>query len=218
MPNDTAPAWPDPARPGVPLNPERGGWHWVVAADPAVSTQSAPWWWVATRQHWLPPCDVNSASPLIPARARWRYLGPCLTPSEVAAHTAATWLAAREACAKREDAYANALYHQDPGIYGDNGGIRELIDAAESRAAAIRALSPPADAMAALEEMLEQARREGFMLAHDVAISALLPSDGAMYSADFKAQLSAHHALEKAKAAMEEAADAYGIRAGETKA
>ncbi len=26
--------WPDPARPGVPLNPERHGWHWL-AWDPA---------------------------------------------------------------------------------------------------------------------------------------------------------------------------------------
>lgn len=87
MPNDTAPAWPDPARPGVPLNPEKDGWHWVAAADPAISAQSAPWWWVSDYQHWLPPLAVSGSLPLIPSRVQWRYLGLCLTPAEVAAYT-----------------------------------------------------------------------------------------------------------------------------------
>lgn len=80
--------WPDPARPGVPLNPERDGWHWVVAADPGVSTESAPWWWCADKQHWLPPVAVSGTLPLSPSRVQWRYLGPCLTPAEVAAREA----------------------------------------------------------------------------------------------------------------------------------
>jgi hypothetical protein len=70
---------------GVPLNPERDGWHWVVAADPSISTESAPWWWRADAQNWLPPCDVSGALPLSPARVQWRYLGPCLLPAEHAA-------------------------------------------------------------------------------------------------------------------------------------
>lgn len=81
--------WPDPARLGVPMRPERDGWHWVVAADPNVSTETAPWWWSSGNQHWLPPVDVSGAAPLNPSRVQWRYLGPCLLPAEVAAQVAA---------------------------------------------------------------------------------------------------------------------------------
>jgi hypothetical protein len=28
--DETMSGWPDPEKPGVPLNPERDGWHWIV--------------------------------------------------------------------------------------------------------------------------------------------------------------------------------------------
>ncbi len=162
MPNDTAPAWPDMTRPGVPLNPERDGWHWLqgTAETPAAlewrfSAVGRPerGWYLHRAQH-----GVIYAQEM----TLWRYLGPCLTPSEVAAHTAAAWLAAREACAvwhEEEEAAARSK------IVGETSRIIRAsltTDAVMHKwyATQLRALTPPADAMAALEEMLEQARRE----------------------------------------------------------
>lgn len=70
----------------------------------------------------------------------------------------------------------------------------------------------------ALDRLLADAREEGFKLASDVALAALSPSDGAMYSADFKAQLASHHTMERVKARLEEAADGYGFCARSTPA
>ena len=71
-----APAWP--GEPGVPLNPERHGWHWLLwegqhaNGSPEVRYYSAslPGGWPEF-DHRIPPSG-------------WRYLGPCLTPAEVA--------------------------------------------------------------------------------------------------------------------------------------
>lgn len=70
----------------------------------------------------------------------------------------------------------------------------------------------------ALDRLLAEAREEGFKLASDVALAALSPSDGAMYSADFKAQLASHHTRERVKVRLEEAADGYGFCARSTPA
>jgi hypothetical protein len=72
--------WPDPDKPGVPLNPEKDGWHWL--ADPA-STQFYFWHrpvkWIGEIESWLfGGCvtwrEMNETG--------WRYLGPCLKPAE----------------------------------------------------------------------------------------------------------------------------------------
>ena len=69
--------WPDEARPGVPMNSEVSGWHWVgEAADPiALFWKAVP--------HLLDGGVWLSGSRAI--RSVWTYLGPCLQPAEVAA-------------------------------------------------------------------------------------------------------------------------------------
>ncbi len=79
--------WPDNARPGVPLNPEKGAFHWLLRVGAA--------WHEAWR--WDPDADgcgteysgawAEGDGDGQPAdMARWfSYAGPCLTPAEVAA-------------------------------------------------------------------------------------------------------------------------------------
>jgi hypothetical protein len=99
--------WPDPERPGVPLNPERDGWHWLSGATetPAalewrysVTGLQKRGWYLHRAQHGLVYADEM---------AHWRYLGPALTPAEVAAQIAAAVAAEREACARWHDAEAD---------------------------------------------------------------------------------------------------------------
>jgi len=72
--------WPDPARPGVPLNPERDGWHWLEWMDycgtkPTGIIDQFKW----ERDGYWDRTTHRSAR----YWACWRYLGPCLTPAEV---------------------------------------------------------------------------------------------------------------------------------------
>jgi hypothetical protein len=92
--------WPDPARPGVPLNPERDGHHWCCVYP------SLPFP-IVWRHDGIGFCWDNGYSPEQAAK-HWRYLGPCLTPAEVQAHSAAAAAEMREACAKIVDAHAAA--------------------------------------------------------------------------------------------------------------
>ena len=84
--NDTN-LWPDAERPGVPLNPEQDGWHWISidGREPECKQwlshrkyirvgegRNGTWWIVGTAI----ACSPASAS-------QWRYFGPTLTPDEV---------------------------------------------------------------------------------------------------------------------------------------
>lgn len=69
--------WPDPARPGVPLNPERDGWHWVESAEGPVPALWARPLWRHCRDFW------DQRSPEWMEEQQWRYIGPCLTPAEI---------------------------------------------------------------------------------------------------------------------------------------
>jgi hypothetical protein len=84
-------SWPDPDRPGVPLNPERDGWHWL--GHPG-TTCRRPFGWDAIHQAWH---NYGLNKPDAMARFGYYYICPCLTPSEVAAREAA---AAQEMMAK----------------------------------------------------------------------------------------------------------------------
>lgn len=215
MTADTAPAWD-----GRPPMHEVDAFHWLLKRNGA---WPEAWLWQADADG----CGTEYSGAWAESdgdgqpdqMARWyAYLGPCLTPAEVSARERAACAAGaeamREAAAKRLEPYA-ASYDQmvrlDPGCRVSARAVE--VDLSCNMIAGIRALPIPEDAAAALAEVVRRAKEESFMLAHDVAISALLPSDGAMYSADFKAQLSAHHTLERVKAKLEEAAEAYGIRA-----
>jgi hypothetical protein len=74
-----------PGKPGVPLNPERDGWHWVCAAVGIAAPY--PMLWCADGKAW----DTGDGwefytSPRMTERTR--YLGPVLTPAEVEARAA----------------------------------------------------------------------------------------------------------------------------------
>ena len=85
--------WPDASKPGVPMHPERDGCHWFK------HERSGMWMvrWIFDRYDrtggWrhLAGNGVDMAAQV--AKHGWRYLGPCLTPAEVAAREAAAFQA-----------------------------------------------------------------------------------------------------------------------------
>ena len=76
--------------------------------------------------------------------------------------------------------------------------------------AAASVLASPA-VLAHLAALIEAARCEGYALARDVALDALAPSDGAIYTADHKAQMAAHYARERVAAKLDEVAELRGL-------
>ena len=76
---DTNNGWP--GKPGVPLNPEQSGWHWIY--DKYLGPECALWiaksccWQMAGAE------DLFKSDEL--SIQKWRYLGPCLTPDEATA-------------------------------------------------------------------------------------------------------------------------------------
>jgi hypothetical protein len=61
--------WPDPEKPGVPLNPEVDGFHWLG---------NAAFVWAAKFGNWA----LNGVGFPPEFFATTAYLGPCLTPDE----------------------------------------------------------------------------------------------------------------------------------------
>lgn len=145
--------WPKFSEAGVPLHPERDGWHWV---DECARE------WSAAEQAWL-----DHAGDPVPASTymRFRYLGPCHTPAEVQAREAAAAEAMREQAAQvlRKKA---STYHAEHGSYDSSTGVTEypgdgsdwMMDWEET-ADDIDALPAP-DALA---RALAEAKREGMM-------------------------------------------------------
>ncbi len=72
-------AWPDPARPGAPLNPEQEGPHWLRYEHDGYVEVSAFLW--ERDGYWVKSRHVHYSEWL----GRWTYLGPCLTPDEATA-------------------------------------------------------------------------------------------------------------------------------------
>jgi len=74
--------WPDPLKPGMPLNPERDGWHWLL--QPVTEKQ----WIIAWNPDWnywgafpgISPNDMGH-----PKLRGYKYIGPVLTPAEAGA-------------------------------------------------------------------------------------------------------------------------------------
>lgn len=127
--------WPDAARPGVPLNPERDGWHWLQAPE------GQPWcwfWMVASgKGAW---CDDDTGDFEPPeAVAEMRYIGPCLTPSDVAAREAQARREALEEAlrAVEQDMRGERVAGGDGGTYTvrlpDIGRVRRALLAAEAQ-------------------------------------------------------------------------------------
>ncbi len=74
-------AWPNTTRPGEPADTARP-WHWLARLDDGGQAPLPLGWNPAARQ-WL-SWDGTALAPEEAAR-RFRYLGPALTPAEVAA-------------------------------------------------------------------------------------------------------------------------------------
>jgi hypothetical protein len=74
-----------PGAPGVPENPKRGNtWHWLQHGNGEI----VPRWWSCSYWQAVGGQGAN-IYPHEAAKAWPRYLGPCLTPAEVAARVAA---------------------------------------------------------------------------------------------------------------------------------
>jgi len=71
--------WPDPDKPGVPLNSDRHGWHWLlqpVTERPWIIAWNPDWnYWGAFPG--ISPNDMGH-----PKLRGYKYLGPVLTPAE----------------------------------------------------------------------------------------------------------------------------------------
>jgi hypothetical protein len=92
--------WPDPQRPGYPQNPERDGAH-VLDAAPGHDGQRVRFVALWAYGRWHPgERDVLASEA---SDWGWRYVAPCLTPSEVAAREEAARRDEREACAADVD-------------------------------------------------------------------------------------------------------------------
>ena len=91
--------WPDPARPGWPLNPEKDGWHWVKIIHGISQPRPRLWWSKIDR--W----ELSDGALISPSEfaERWRYLGLVLTPDETAALQKRCEEAERERDALRRD-------------------------------------------------------------------------------------------------------------------
>lgn len=92
--------WPDADRPGVPADPERDGWHWIIGWN---RTPFVAQWVADTEQfvgggiyEWRDGEDVAQG---VVAQG-WTYGGPCLTPAEVAARVEAARREGIEAAAR----------------------------------------------------------------------------------------------------------------------
>lgn len=81
--------WPDPAREGVPLFPERDGWHFIKTSKKEI----LPLYWDSYWREWR----ASTGSLLVECKYRkgWIYKGPVLTPTQIAERLAAE----RERCA-----------------------------------------------------------------------------------------------------------------------
>ena len=139
-----------PGKPGVPLNPEQDGWHWVESAEGPVPALWARPLWRHCRDFW------DQRSPEWMEEQQWRHLGPCLTPTEVEARFS-------EAMKWRTAIYDALTEWHDPPRDDETSkaALRRLVHT-EILAALDPAVSrPAADLVAqARRDALEEAARE----------------------------------------------------------
>jgi hypothetical protein len=92
--------WPNPDKPGYPVDPETNGWHWLANSKDL----PCPWLWFANTSEWgHVEGDLMSSEFM----ANAKYLGPALTPAEVEDVIQAIGEAAAEAMTAILNAVAN---------------------------------------------------------------------------------------------------------------
>ena len=100
-----------PGKPGVPLNPERDGWHWVQRVDkgfvpsPRIILWTDDW---SSRQFSWDAIGYEADEQKL--GRDFRYLGPCLTPAEVEARVSEARRDALEEAAQRAAHYERMAY------------------------------------------------------------------------------------------------------------
>lgn len=147
---------------GVPLNPERDGWHWLKHPEDLRPFPS-PW---SAELHGWPSGAVHSPQGVVDLG--FTYLGPCPTPAEHAAAVQAERAAMAEAAAK-------AIYqqwHAEPGFvpWVDRGNSVRQDDA---RRLARRAMDfTDTSALAAAEARAEARGMERAARWHDEQAAA----------------------------------------------
>lgn len=79
---DTNNGWPD--KPGVPMNSEKDGWHWLRSSNGELIAAK---YFAANENGWPEwPTWIGGQSPEIARTARFHaYIGPCLTPDQATA-------------------------------------------------------------------------------------------------------------------------------------
>ncbi len=88
---------------GLPQNPDESGWHFIVRKGaPFPEVSSFPIYWASSDQ-----CFEGIAGNAADA---FRYIGPCLTPAEVAALVEQARREERDACANVCNGIAHNLY------------------------------------------------------------------------------------------------------------
>jgi hypothetical protein len=121
-----------PGKLGVPLNPERNGWHWVQRLakneKPRVEEWTGSGWWTCPK-FGGPQNNLTD----------WRYLGPCLTPAEVEARVKQARRDALEEAA-REIKQRGEFWSQ-----GSNHDAKIRADECQKIEAAIRVLEGEGD-------------------------------------------------------------------------
>lgn len=127
---------------GRPQNPERDGPHVIRHKDSGDE-------WTAL---WHCGEWIDASGDFGPSHAAiyFDYIGPCLTPAEVAAHVAAAWERGRKDTLE-------AVASPSPDDWQDNEAVRVLAEACRYAAS----LAPPADLSDALAKREAAARREG---------------------------------------------------------
>jgi hypothetical protein len=128
--------WPDPERPGVPLNPDQDGLHYITDGVAL---------WEAWRQRWSLFLRARRETAEWLGQQPWaEYRGPCLTPDEVAAREKAAFRAGaeatRETCAEKAEAYG---WLSNKGCWRVSERQESAFDAADKIASAIRELPIP---------------------------------------------------------------------------
>lgn len=87
----TAQNWPDPKRPGVPMFPERDGWHWIHTGN---GSGPRPFYWCSKAQGYFTSPEVWAHR--WKYTKVWEYHGPVFTPTQINEILAAE----RERCAE----------------------------------------------------------------------------------------------------------------------
>jgi uncharacterized protein YggE len=100
-----------PGEPGVPLNPDRDGWHWLKT--PKGRFYSC--WWNAIR--WIETYPLGSSIDEVWRPAECAYAGPCLTPAEVDARVQQA----------RRDALEEAAQVADKHAHGSDKKFAEVV-------------------------------------------------------------------------------------------